>query len=130
MSDEWVVDRLPTVLPGQICVIEHDPAAALSASDRDALAAANVVLYDRALGPLVADILPLGGYAEPLPNAAGPALSPRGLELATQGWSVVQLVAANVSRCMQLHAVAPRADGTAATASAPAYAFTGNGLAG
>ena len=38
----------------------------LAPLDRDAVASANVMLYDRALGVLVAEILPLGTYAEPL----------------------------------------------------------------
>src|SRR5204862_344222 len=69
----------------------------LSPLDRAVLAAANVVLYDRALASLVAQLLPLGAYAEPLPGvepATGPAIMPRALDFAAEGWSVVQLVAA------------------------------------
>src|SRR5438874_5847141 len=91
------VPQLPGVLPGQIWVVEHDPGMPLSPLDRTVLIAANVVLYDRALASLVAQVLPLGAYAEPLPGvepATGPAITPRALDFATEGWSVVQLVAA------------------------------------
>src|SRR3989440_6651422 len=89
--------HLPSVDPGQIWLIEHDSATALGALDRAVLTHANVVLYDRALAPLVAQVLPIGAYAEPLSAAtvaAGPAVTPRALDFAAEGWSVVQLVAA------------------------------------
>jgi hypothetical protein len=89
--------QLMSVDPGQIWLIEHDPSTALGALDRVALTHANVVLYDRALAALVAQALPIGAYAEPLPatsTAAGPAIAPRALDFAGEGWSVVQLVAA------------------------------------
>jgi siroheme synthase len=88
---------LTSVDPSQIWLIEHDPSAALCALDRAVLTRANVVLYDRALAALVAQALPIGAYAEPLPAtsaAAGPAIAPRALDFAGEGWSVVQLVAA------------------------------------
>src|SRR2546423_7565001 len=91
------VPQLPDVLPGQIWLVEHDAGMPLSPLDRAVLAAANVVLYDRALASLVAQLLPLGAYAEPLPGvepATGPAIMPRALDFAAEGWSVVQLVAA------------------------------------
>ena len=121
--------QTPAVLPGQVCLIEHDPDSALSVPDRDALAQANVVLFDRALAPLVIEVLPLGTYAEPLP-AASSALSPRALEFAAEGWGVVQLVAASPARPARLHTVWPGANGAVMRPSPPAYAFTGNGLAG
>jgi hypothetical protein len=86
---------LPTLSPSQLWVIEQAPAAILSELDRDALTHANVIIYDRSLARVVADVLPLGGYAEPLSfpcHAAGRALSPRALQFAADGWSVVQLV--------------------------------------
>jgi hypothetical protein len=89
--------HLPSVDPGQIWLIEHDPTTALGALDRAVLTHANVVLYDYALAPLVAEVLPIGAYAEPLSAAtvaAGPAVTPRALDFAAEGWSVVQLVAA------------------------------------
>ncbi|TMK07211.1 MAG: hypothetical protein E6G72_15740, partial [Alphaproteobacteria bacterium] len=91
------VPQLPDVLPGQIWLVEHSAGMPLSPLDRAVLAAANVVLYDRALASLVAQLLPLGAYAEPLPGvepATGPAIMPRALDFAAEGWSVVQLVAA------------------------------------
>src|ERR1700720_3416545 len=88
---------LPSVDPGQIWLIEHEPSAVLGALDRAVLCRANVVLYDRVLAALVAQALPIGDYAEPLPATvplAGPAIAARALEFAIGGWSVVQLVAA------------------------------------
>src|SRR4051794_38631348 len=89
--------HLPSIDPGQIWLVEHDPTTALGALDRGVLTRANVVLYDRALAPLVAQVLPIGAYAEPLSAAtvaAGPAVTPRALDFAAEGWGGVQLVAA------------------------------------
>lgn len=89
-------NREPNIQPGQIWLIEHQ-GAELCPLDRAALTEANVVLYDPALAGFVAEILPLGSYAEPLSpdtRGAGPAISARALDFAAQGWSVVQLVAA------------------------------------
>ena len=89
---------LPTLRPSQLWVIEQAPTTALSELDRDALTNANVVIYDRALAGVVAEVLPLGGYAEPLSlscQAAGRALSPRALQFAADGFSVVQLIEAS-----------------------------------
>jgi hypothetical protein len=182
MRDGQSVPQLPGVLPGQIWLVEHDAGMPLSPLDRAVLAAANVVLYDRALASLVARLLPLGAYAEPLPGvepATGPAITPRALDFAMEGWSVVQLVAAGPAWRARLAALPPalfraRRDGglpvrvvakdargyerafdaghdefaglirgfgdserltlvlgpLAAPRSAPAYAFTANGLAG
>ena len=176
------VPQLPGVLPGQIWLVEHDAGMPLSPLDRAVLIGANVVLYDRALASLIAQLLPLGAYAEPLPGvepATGPAITPRALDFAAEGWSVVQLVAAGPAWRARLAALPPalfRAsrDGAlpvrvvakdsggherafdaghddfaelirgfgdserltlifgplAAPRSAPAYAFTANGLAG
>src|SRR5271165_6323800 len=88
-------DDAPNVRPGQICLIEQSAATGLVALDRGALGSADVVLYDRALAALVAPLVPAGGYAEPLSAdgaANGPAISPRALKLAADGWSVVQLI--------------------------------------
>ena len=102
--------RLPTINPGEIWLVEHDPGSELSVLDREALINANAVIYDRALAPLVALVLPMGAYAEPLPFAgqlAGPAISPRAFELAQEGWSVVQLVEARPERRRHMHLVPP-----------------------
>lgn len=82
---------LPTIASGQLWLIEASPsAAALPPFERDAFNAANVVIYDRALAPLVAASLPLGSYAEP---ASDGAAFERSLRLALDGWSVVRLLA-------------------------------------
>jgi hypothetical protein len=110
MRDDLPSRRLPTINPGEIWIIEHDPASELSALDRDALTNANAVIYDRALAPLVALVLPMGAYAEPLPFAerlAGPAISPRAFELAQEGWSVVQLVEPRPERRRRMHLAPP-----------------------
>jgi hypothetical protein len=93
--------RAPRIGPGEIWLIEQPPQTSISPLARDALTDANVVIYDRSLAPLVANILPIGAYAEPsspdvqLPDVqlAGAMLSPRALEFAAEGWSVVQLAA-------------------------------------
>ena len=124
----------PIVLPGQIRLIEHDPETPLSALERDALTEANVVLYERALVPLVAEILPLGGYAEPLsPNAGTDTeLAPRALALAGEGWNVVQLIEARPSRRphAHLHRAPPAPLRSAAKVPVEPRLFTANGLAG
>src|SRR5437763_9392890 len=102
--------HLPSVDSGQIWLIEHDPATALGALDRAVLTHANVVLYDRALASLVAQVLPIGAYAEPLSAptmAAGPAIAPRAFDFAAEGWSVVQLVAAGPAWRARLPIVPP-----------------------
>jgi siroheme synthase len=96
----------PAIRPGQIWLIEQPSATAVFPLDRGALTSADVVIYDRALAPLVARFLPIGTYAEPLPlnaQAAGSAISPRALQFAAEGWSVVQLVDARPGRRKRLH---------------------------
>src|SRR5881227_3055842 len=95
MRDGRSVPQLPGLLPGQIWLVEHGAGMPLSPLDRAVLAAANVVLYDRALASLVAQLLPLGAYAEPLPGvepATGPAIMPRALDCAAGGWGLLQPV--------------------------------------
>jgi hypothetical protein len=146
-------DDRPTPAPSQLWVIEQLSSRALSASDRAAVAHANVVIYDRALEGVVAAALRPGGYAEPLSfpcQQAGHALSPRALQFAADGWSVVQLVektpcwherlaqapeelAAVGNSSVRLigrnggrHIFGPATPNSAP----PLYPFTGNGLAG
>src|SRR5947209_14435891 len=110
MRENGPSPHLPSVDPGQIWLIEHDSATALGALDRAVLTHANVVLYDRTLAPLVAEVLPIGAYAEPLSAAtvaAGPAVAPRALDFAAEGWSVVQLVAAGPTWRARLPIVPP-----------------------
>lgn len=99
MDGSRVAGEATAVQPGQIWLIEQAANAPLCGCDRAALTSANVVLYDRSLEALVAELLPLGGYAEPLPReAAGDKISPRALRFAAEGWSVVQLVAVHIGR--------------------------------
>jgi hypothetical protein len=95
MLEDRRADSRPGIEPGQIWVIEQNPAPVWSALDGSALASADVVLYERALARLMPDLLSPGGYAEPLAadaDAGDPALSPRAVKLAGDGWRVVQLV--------------------------------------
>jgi hypothetical protein len=88
----------PTIEAGQVWLVECG-AGSLSAFHTALLERANVVLYERALVAVVAEALPIGGYAEPLsatgPLAAGPtalAVAPRARQFAADGWGVLQLV--------------------------------------
>ena len=95
----------PAIRPGQIWLIEQPSATALFRLDHGALTSADVVIYDRALAPLVARFLPIGAYAEPLSleaQAAGSTISPRAVQFAAEGWSVVQLVEARPGRRKRL----------------------------
>jgi len=67
------------------------------------------VIYDRTLAPLVAEMLPIGGYAEPLSltGQGTGAISRRALELAGEGWSVVQLLEASPGRRARMHILPP-----------------------
>ena len=98
--------------PGQIWLIEHDPGSPLCEVDRDALTQANVVIYDRALDALVSHILPPGAYAEAAPagRETGPALTARAIDLAAEGWSVVQLVEARPGLRRRLATLPGRVD--------------------
>jgi len=94
MRDNGRSDSNVGIEPGQIWLIETPGTGGLTSLDRSVLRRADVVLYERALAPL-ADALLAGRYAEPL-SAEGeegaPAIAPRALKLARDGWSVVQLV--------------------------------------
>jgi len=106
MREERQSGLEPAIRPGQIWLIEQPSATALFPLDRAALTSADVVIYDRALAPLVARVLPIGTYAEPLSlnaQAAGSAISPRALQFAAEGWSLVQLVEARPGRRERLH---------------------------
>jgi len=95
MRDNGRSDESAGLEPGQIWLIETPVTSGPSALDSGVLWRADVVLYDRALEPLIADVLPAGSYAEVLPaqvEEGAPAISARALKLASEGWSVVQLV--------------------------------------
>ena len=85
---------LPRIHPGELWIVEHASAdQALSPLGRHAITSANVVIYDRALYPIVAANLPRGGYAEPESWPGGAIDNPvdRSIQFARDGWSVVRL---------------------------------------
>jgi hypothetical protein len=86
----------PAAGPGRLYLIECcGGELGLTAAEQEALVGANIVVYERPLAALVAAVLPLGGYAEPAPDAGQPPDSPvfeRCLKFALDGWSVVQLM--------------------------------------
>lgn len=117
-------DDAARVQAGQIWLIEHGVNTPLCGCDHDALIGANVVLYDRALEPLVAELLPLGGYAEPLPrDNAGSGISPRALRFAAEGWSVVQLVAAQTGHDARIGGIARSLEVAPAASNLPLLAI-------
>ena len=85
-----------TVQPGEYWLIEQPPGKSLCSLDRSALSSADIVIYDRPLAAVVAQVLPIGRYAEPLFHSGEPqpAVSPRALRFAAEGWRVVQLLEA------------------------------------
>ena len=112
----------PTVDPGQIWLIEQNSESPLCAVDRNALTNVNAVIYDRVLAPVVAEVLPIGGYAEPLPvvrHATGPAISPRAVELAAEGWSAAQLIQPSSGGRSRLHILPPALVRAGAAADLP-----------
>src|SRR4051794_3821313 len=124
MRDDGGTLPRPTVLPGQICLIEHDPEAALAPFEHDALTDTNVVLFERALGPLVIEPRPRGSCAAPRPPpppGAGPALSGGAVKWAGEGGGVVQRVAATPGGGSRLPPPPPRGDGAVARLSSPSY---------
>ena len=86
---------LPAVAPGQLWLAELAAGAPFSAPACHVLGSANVLIYDRALADLVANALPLGGYAEPALDAE--AAAARGVHFARDGWSVARLLAARLA---------------------------------
>jgi hypothetical protein len=88
------LSALPTVEPGQLWYVELLAKGALSPLEHRALTASNVVIYDRALAPIVARYLPIGGYAESTaPNdASSDAGWDRCIHFARDGWSVARFV--------------------------------------
>lgn len=85
----------PVAGSGRLYLIERCGAdLALTAAEREALVGANIIVYERSLAGLVAAVLPLGGYAEPAPEARRSAepVFERCLKFALDGWRVVQLM--------------------------------------
>jgi siroheme synthase len=92
---------LPDIAPGQLWLVEVSPEASeLPSLEHRAFVSANVVIYDRMLGPLMAAALPLGRYAEPA-TASGHAPEKANVEhclgFARDGWSVIRLVRGDVA---------------------------------
>jgi hypothetical protein len=81
--------------PGQLWLVEL-PATGpeFAPLEYRALSNANVVIYDRALAPTVARLLPLGGYAEPVVSSDGQSGtgSERCVRFVRDGWSVARLI--------------------------------------
>jgi hypothetical protein len=81
--------HLPELEAGQIWVIEISPTDQLSTLHRAIMNIGNVIIYDRSLEAIVANALPLGGYAEP---EAETKTAQRCVQFARDGWSVVRLL--------------------------------------
>ena len=84
---------LPCIQPGQLWVVEKPSTNPhLSPLGHHAITSASVVIYDRALYPIVADNLPLGSYGEPTsPDGLVDKTLDRCIQFARDGWSVVWL---------------------------------------
>lgn len=81
--------HLPELEAGQIWMIEISPIDELSTPHRAIMTIGNVIIYDRSLEAIVANALPLGGYAEPEAEAK---TAQRCVQFARDGWSVVRLL--------------------------------------
>jgi siroheme synthase len=94
-----------TVQPGEYWLIEQALRKGPSSLDLGALSSADIVIYDRPLAALVAQVLPIGRYAEPLfdNGEPQPAVSRRALRFATEGWRVAQLIEARQGSNQRLH---------------------------
>jgi hypothetical protein len=93
------------VQPGEYWLIEQPPATGLCSLDRSALSSADIVIYDHPLAALVAPAIPIGRYSEPLfhHREARPAISPRALRFAAEGWRVAQVLEARSGDNQRLH---------------------------
>ena len=82
-----------TSVLGRLTLIELcDVRTGLTPAEQQALVSANVIIYERELAPLVAEILPLGSYAEAAPGGASDQpVFERCLRFALDGWNVAQL---------------------------------------
>jgi hypothetical protein len=124
---------LPAVEPGQLWLVEICPDRGLSTAERHLIGSANVILYDRTLSSEVAAILPLGGYAEPAPPPAAfpdATLIERCVRFALDGWSVVRLIDAALSRPTResrLRAIADRLRASGVGGEVPVQIFADAG---
>jgi hypothetical protein len=105
MGEDRQFKSATTVQPGEYWLIEQHAEKGLCSLDRGALSSADIVIYERPLAALVAQVLPIGRYAEQLlPNGeARPAVSPRGLRFAAEGWRVAHLFEARQGANQRLH---------------------------
>jgi hypothetical protein len=90
-----ILPTRPAVAPGQLWLVELAPQQVLPLPARQALDGVNVVIYDRGLTAVVAEELPLGGYAEPASGSE--AAAARSVRFANDGWSVARLLSAGFS---------------------------------
>ena len=109
MDGDWRHDG-HTIDRAHIWLIEQQPDTDLSAAAHRVLAAADAVIYDPALVAGIKPVLPLGCYAEPWVTgsaepAPAPALAPRALKLACDGWRVAQLITPHPARHARMHQV-------------------------
>ena len=88
---EGARQALPTVSAGQVWLVELPIEGAPFAPACHVLDSANVVIYDRALADIIADALPLHGYAEPAATR-NEAAAARCVHFARDGWSVARLL--------------------------------------
>lgn len=96
--------EFPVMRPGQLCLVElPSTAPEFAPLEYRALSNANVIIYDRTLAPTVARLLPLGGYAEPVPSIDGQSAagSERCIRFVRDGWSVARLFDPGVQSCRE-----------------------------
>jgi hypothetical protein len=119
----------PAVQPGQLWLIEIPPTdPGLAPLEYRVIAAADLVIYDRALASTIAKVLPLCGYAEP----AGPydAVPERCVRLVIDGWSVARLIipgSSNQERSDEFRCFAEWLLALKTAADLPILAFTNAG---
>jgi hypothetical protein len=117
---------LPELEAGQIWVLEIWPSNELPMLHRAIITTGHVIIYDRSLEAIVADSLPLGGYAEP---AAEAKTAQRCVQFARDGWSVVRLLDRQTSairRIAHLRELARCWQRAAATHKPSVFLATGN----
>jgi hypothetical protein len=117
----------PAIEPGQLWLIELPPGESQpSPLVRCVLDQVNVVIYDRALTDLVANSLPLGGYAEPAASTdeANDPAAARAVHFAGDGWSVARLVPARPTQRERIVRVRRLIDELATTKAASEVVVT------
>lgn len=114
-------DGLPQALaPGQLWLIDVPaPATDLPALERQAIAAADVVVYDPAFAGTPAMLLPLRGYAEPAVDTPID-VAVRCARLVCDGWSVVRLFDHRLGEGKRVEQIMPLAARLAAAGASTA----------